>query len=86
MFCQAWGAWLVLELKKKLHAKERGSAGNNGGRASLATVPPRAKEAETTSNDLSQTLLTRHTHGDSSSTAGTVGHALLAFDTEHHTG
>ncbi|XP_068344208.1 uncharacterized protein [Pyrus communis] len=74
------------ELKKKLHAKKCGSGGNNGGRASLATAPPKAKEAETTSNDPSQTLLTHSTHGDSSSTAGTVGHVLLAFNTEHHTG
>ncbi|PQM38239.1 uncharacterized protein Pyn_05851 [Prunus yedoensis var. nudiflora] len=55
---------------KKLRAKERGSGGNNGGRASLATAPPKAKEDETISNDLSQTLLTRSTHGGSSSTAG----------------
>ncbi|KAB2627073.1 hypothetical protein D8674_020691 [Pyrus ussuriensis x Pyrus communis] len=74
------------ELKKKLRVKKCGSKGNNGGRASLATAPPKAKKAETTSNDLSQTLLTRSTHGDSSSTAGTVGHVLLASDTEHHTG
>ncbi|KAI5327876.1 hypothetical protein L3X38_027272 [Prunus dulcis] len=58
------------ELKKKLRAKERGSGGNNGGRASLATAPPKAKEDETISNNPSQTLLTRSTHGDSSSTIG----------------
>ncbi|CAL2265136.1 unnamed protein product [Prunus armeniaca] len=52
------------ELKKKLCAKERGSGGNNGGRASL----------------------TRSTHGDSSFTAGTVGHVFLASDIEHHAG
>ena len=74
------------ELKKKLRAKERGSGGNNGGRASLATTPPKTKEDETISNNPSQTLLTRSTHGDSSSTIGTVGHVFLASDTEHHTG
>ncbi|KAI5351042.1 hypothetical protein L3X38_003933 [Prunus dulcis] len=58
------------ELKKKLRAKERGSGGNNGGRASLATAPPKAKEDQTISNNPSQTLLTRSTHGDSSSTIG----------------
>ncbi|CAL8115435.1 unnamed protein product [Prunus armeniaca] len=71
---------------KKLRAKERGSGGNNGGRASLAAASPKTKEDETISNHLSQTLLTRSTHGDSSSTAGTVGHVFLASDIEHHAG
>ncbi|CAL2237877.1 unnamed protein product [Prunus armeniaca] len=71
---------------KKLRAKERGSGGNNGGRASLAAASPKTKEDETISNHPSQTLLTRSTHDDSSSTAGTVGHVFLASDIEHHAG
>ncbi|KAM1153260.1 hypothetical protein ACFX19_036383 [Malus domestica] len=39
------------ELKKKLRANERGSAGNNGGRAFLATALSKAKEAEPTSHE-----------------------------------
>ncbi|KAM1760876.1 hypothetical protein ACFX12_003710 [Malus domestica] len=74
------------ELKKKLRANERGSAGNNEGCASLATTPPSENEADTPGNDPSQSLLTRSTHSDSSSTAGTVGHGLLATDPKHHTG
>ncbi|KAI5355558.1 hypothetical protein L3X38_008453 [Prunus dulcis] len=70
--------YLIGSHKKKLRANERGSGGNNGGRASLATTPPKTKEDETISNNPSQTLLTHSTHGDSSSTAGS--------DTEHHAG
>ncbi|XP_070668117.1 uncharacterized protein [Malus domestica] len=74
------------KLKKKLRANERGSVGNNGGCVSLDTTQLKAKEAETISNDPSQTLLTRSTYGDPSSTVGIVGHVLLASDPEHHIG
>ncbi|KAB2621081.1 hypothetical protein D8674_037660 [Pyrus ussuriensis x Pyrus communis] len=70
------------ELKKKLHAKERGIGGTRGGRASVATTP---KDVVPPFGDPSHSLLTRTTPSDTLSIPGSMGHAFLASDMEHHT-
>ncbi|XP_070666587.1 uncharacterized protein [Malus domestica] len=70
------------EFKKKLHAKELGAAGSNGGLASLAAVTPTAQEARDSSGDPNQILLTRTTLGDSSSNTGWI---LDSGATDHMT-
>nr|XP_028954377.1 uncharacterized protein LOC114823160 [Malus domestica] len=71
---------------KKLRAKDRGTVGSNGGRASLAAATPTAQKVRASSGDPSHTLLTRATPGDSSSNTGIVGRVLLASESDPHTG
>ena len=73
-------------MKKRLRAKEHGTEGTGGGHAFFATATPTTNEAEASSSDPSQTLLTRTAQSDSSSNTSTIGHVLLASETEQHTG
>ncbi|RXH97014.1 hypothetical protein DVH24_035682 [Malus domestica] len=68
--------WFV-ELKKKLHAKERAVNGASGSRAFIAAAALGNKKIMPTQGDPSQTLLTKTNPSESSSN--------IASDIEYHT-